>query len=237
MVALSLAPDVDQIADAGLITADWTDAARQGHGLELGRGLRRASRATRWASRTGTTSQPGVEILTPDPASSGGARWNLVSLWGAALRGYAGRDEGRHGRCDDADAGRARQRDRCSTRARATRSRTSRRGNGDVAITYENEVLHCAGRRARGRGRLPAVDGADREPGRDRGRERRRALRRVTSRRRSSSTCTRRRPRRSTPTSASCARPTRRRPRQGGGEGSRRSRTCSRSTRSAAGTR
>ena len=39
-----------------------------------------------WDDLTG----PGVEILTPDPASSGGARWNLVSAWGSALRGYAG---------------------------------------------------------------------------------------------------------------------------------------------------
>ena len=27
----------------------------------------------------------GVQVLTPDPAQSGGARWNLVSLWGSAL--------------------------------------------------------------------------------------------------------------------------------------------------------
>ena len=31
--------------------------------------------------------KPGVEVLTPDPAQSGGARWNLVSMWGSALRG------------------------------------------------------------------------------------------------------------------------------------------------------
>ena len=30
---------------------------------------------------------PGTGVLTPDPDQSGGARWNLVSLWGAATRG------------------------------------------------------------------------------------------------------------------------------------------------------
>ena len=39
-------------------------------------------------SRTTTTSRAdGVEILTPDPASSGGARWNIVAAYGAAERG------------------------------------------------------------------------------------------------------------------------------------------------------
>src|SRR4029079_13393692 len=32
----------------------------------------------------------GVKVMTPDPAQSGGARWNIVSAWGAALNAYAG---------------------------------------------------------------------------------------------------------------------------------------------------
>ena len=89
VVALSLAPDVDQIVDAGLITSDWT--AQPDKGMV-------SSSVVVFDVRPGNPLgiqdwndlQSGVEILTPDPASSGGARWNLVSLWGAALRGYAG---------------------------------------------------------------------------------------------------------------------------------------------------
>ena len=29
----------------------------------------------------------GIEVLTPDPISSGGARWNIVAAYGSALRG------------------------------------------------------------------------------------------------------------------------------------------------------
>ncbi len=90
VVALSLAPDVDAIKDAGLITHDWTQApdggmvstsvvvfdVRPGNPL----GIKDYDDLTK----------PGVQILTPDPAQSGGARWNLVAAWGAALRGYAG---------------------------------------------------------------------------------------------------------------------------------------------------
>ena len=38
--------------------------------------------------------KPGVQVLTPDPPSSGGARWNIVGAYGAAMRGYAGNQKG-----------------------------------------------------------------------------------------------------------------------------------------------
>ena len=31
--------------------------------------------------------QPGLQVLTPDAATSGGARWDILGLYGAALRG------------------------------------------------------------------------------------------------------------------------------------------------------
>src|SRR4249920_57546 len=87
VVALSLAPDVQTIQDAGLITKDWTQAPDGGMVSssvvvfdvrpDNPKGLKD------WNDLT----TDGVEVLTPDPAQSGGARWNLVSLWGSALRG------------------------------------------------------------------------------------------------------------------------------------------------------
>ena len=139
VVALSLGPDVDMIADAGLITHDWTTApdggmvstsvvvfdVRPGNPLGL----------QDWDDLTGD-----VEILTPDPASSGGARWNLVSAWGAALRGYAGVAEG-----DTEGATALMQAVLPNVIAFDKSARDSiqnfESGNGDVAITYENEVL------------------------------------------------------------------------------------------------
>jgi sulfate/thiosulfate-binding protein len=140
VVALSLGPDVDQIADAGLITHDWTNEADGGMvttsvvvfdvrpGNPLG--------ITDWNDLTTS----GVEVLTPDPASSGGARWNLVSAWGSALHGYGGVTKD-----DEAGATTLMQ----SVLGNVTVFDKSARdsiqnfeaGNGDVAITYENEVL------------------------------------------------------------------------------------------------
>jgi sulfate transport system substrate-binding protein len=33
---------------------------------------------------------PGLNVLTPDPKTSGGAQWNINAVYGAALRGFAG---------------------------------------------------------------------------------------------------------------------------------------------------
>jgi sulfate/thiosulfate-binding protein len=140
IVALSLGPDVDEIADAGLITHDWTQ--------ETDGGMVTTSVVV-FDVRPGNPlgiedwddlAAPGVEVLTPDPASSGGARWNLVSGWGAALRGYGGVSEG-----DEAGAAALLEGVLGNVLAFDSSARKSIQnfedGNGDVAITYENEVL------------------------------------------------------------------------------------------------
>jgi sulfate transport system substrate-binding protein len=140
VVALSLGPDVDQIADAGLITHDWTTETDGGmvttsvvvFDVRPGNPLGIAD----WND----LATPGVEVLTPDPASSGGARWNLVSAWGSALRGYGGVSKD-----DEAGATTLMQGVLGNVLAYDSSARKSIQnfedGNGDVAITYENEVL------------------------------------------------------------------------------------------------
>jgi sulfate transport system substrate-binding protein len=131
---------VDQIADAGLITHDWTTLADGGMvstsvvvfdvrpGNPLG--------IQDWNDLASS----GVEVLTPDPASSGGARWNLVSAWGSALRGYSGVTED-----DEAGATSLLQGVLGNVVVFDKSARDSIKnfeaGNGDVAITYENEVM------------------------------------------------------------------------------------------------
>lgn len=140
VVALSLAPDVNQLVDAGVITHDWTDA--------LDKGVVSSSVVVfdvppgnpKGLQDYNDLAQPGVEVLTPDPAQSGGARWNLVSAWGAALRGYTGVTKD-----DEAGATTVLQGILGNTVAFDKSARDSiqnfEAGNGDVAITYENEVL------------------------------------------------------------------------------------------------
>jgi sulfate/thiosulfate transport system substrate-binding protein len=141
VVALSLQADVTRIQDAGLITHDWRQAPNRGMV---------STSVVAFAVRPGNPlgirdwsdlAQPGVEVLTPNPQTSGGAMWNILALYGAALRGQV---EGVPGEDPDAAAaflvGVLRNVTVMDKAARDSMI-TFEQGVGDVAITYENEVL------------------------------------------------------------------------------------------------
>ena len=74
------------VENAGLITHDW-ESETDGSIVQSG--------AVVFAVRPGNPkhidnwddlTQPGLEILTPDPAQSGGAKWNIAAAYGAAMR-------------------------------------------------------------------------------------------------------------------------------------------------------
>ncbi|EYF04030.1 sulfate ABC transporter substrate-binding protein [Chondromyces apiculatus] len=145
VVALALAPDIDRIAAAGLITHDWT--ARP-HGGTF------ATTLVAFAVRPGNPqhitgwpdlARPGISLLMPNPRTSGGAMWNAAALHSAALRGHAGVSA--H---DDAAAAgylRAVLRNVVILDKGARESIiTFEKGVGDVAVTYESEIV--AGRMA-----------------------------------------------------------------------------------------
>lgn len=140
IAALSLESDVTRIAQAGLIRRDWQ--ANQYRGivstslvvLAVRRGNPLGVRD--WSDLT----RPGLKVLTPDPKTSGGAQWNIVAIYGAALRGYAGAPK------DDPNAARefvGRVLRNVSIMDKGARESITNfeKGVGDVAITYENEVL------------------------------------------------------------------------------------------------
>jgi sulfate transport system substrate-binding protein len=140
VVALSLAPDVDMIKQAGLITRDWTQGPDGGmvstsvvvFDVRPGN----PKNIKEWNDLT----QPGLSILTPDPAQSGGARWNIVAAYGAAERGKATGVS-----ADDAGAQQLLTGVFKNVTVLDKSARDSIKnfesGNGDVAITYENEVF------------------------------------------------------------------------------------------------
>jgi sulfate transport system substrate-binding protein len=143
IVALSLAPDVESIEKAGLITNDWrndTDGSivatsdvvfdvRPGNPKNI----------KDWNDLT----QSGLEILTPDPAQSGGARWNIVGAYGASMRGKVPGYKGD----DPADAERLLQGIFSNVTVLDKSANDSLKnfdsGNGDVAITYEYAALQA----------------------------------------------------------------------------------------------
>lgn len=140
IVALSLEADVIRLENAGLITHDWR--AKPFGGMV-------STSVVAFAVREGNPknirdwadlAQPGLQILTPNPKTSGGAMWNILGLYGAAERGYVPGYS-----ADDAGA----QAFLLDVLNKVTVMDKSARdsivnfekGIGDVAITYENEVL------------------------------------------------------------------------------------------------
>jgi len=141
VVALALGPDVDNIAKASLITHDWTAAAHKGivSNSVVAFAVRKGNpkNIKDWAD----LAQPGLNVLTPDAATSGGARWNILGLYGAALRGQvAGVTKDDQKGAQDFLASVLKNVSVMDKDAR-TSVTSFEKGIGDVAITYENEVL------------------------------------------------------------------------------------------------
>ncbi len=141
VAALSLDPDIDRIAKAGLITSDWRSGKHHGF---VTRSV--VAFAVRPGNPKGVRdwkdlARPGIEVLTPNPKTSGGAMWNVLGLYGAALRGKVeGVEAG-----DEAGAFVLLKAVLKNVSAMDKGARESminfEKGVGDVAITYENEVL------------------------------------------------------------------------------------------------
>ncbi len=141
IAALSLEADINQIIKAGLITHDWKTGPYKGVvsdsivAFAVRKGNPKGIKD--WAD----LAKPGVQVLTPNPKTSGGAQWNILALYGAAKRGFV------QGVPKDDDA--AATEFLKSVLKNVTVLDKDARGSitnfeqgvGDVAITYENEVL------------------------------------------------------------------------------------------------
>src|ERR1051325_6726481 len=140
VAALSLEGDIDKIAEAGLITHDWKAKPNRGMVstsivvIAVRQGNPKGIKD--WAD----LAQPGLNVLTPDPKTSGGAQWNINAIYGAALRGFAGVPK------DDKAAAKELLKNifhNVSVLDKGARESITNyeKGVGDVAITYESEVL------------------------------------------------------------------------------------------------
>jgi len=139
VVTLALAYDIDAIHQkAGLLPADWQK--RLPHNscpytstvvFLVRKGNPR--RIKDWDDLV----KPGVSVITPNPKTSGGARWNYLAAWGFALRRY-GNDESR---ARDFVARLFRNVPVLDSGARGSTMTFVQRQIGDVLLAWENEAL------------------------------------------------------------------------------------------------
>ena len=81
--------------------------------------------------------RPGLAVITPNPKTGGGARWNYLAAWGYALRRHGG-DEAKAREFMEAVF---RNVPVLDTGARGATTTFAQRGIGDVLITWENEAF------------------------------------------------------------------------------------------------
>jgi sulfate/thiosulfate-binding protein len=135
-VAFSLEPDVTRLVDAKLVASDWADDAYKGMVTDS---------VVVFAVRPGNPEgiqtwddllKEGIEVVTPNPFTSGGAQWNIMAAYGAQLEQGKSKDEGidylrelflHHVPVQDTSAREALQ--------------TFIAGKGDVLLAYENEAI------------------------------------------------------------------------------------------------
>ncbi|MFG0284892.1 MAG: sulfate ABC transporter substrate-binding protein [Phycisphaerales bacterium JB039] len=155
VVTLALAYDIDAIAErAGLLGADWQSRLPNGSAPYTSTIVFLVRKGNPCAIHDwDDLLRPGIEVITPNPKTSGGARWNYLAAWGFALS----REIGDFSRLADPSAAgevaAAQRKARefvtalyrkapvLDTGARGSTTTFVQRGIGDVLITWENEAF------------------------------------------------------------------------------------------------
>jgi sulfate/thiosulfate transport system substrate-binding protein len=135
IVAFSLEPDVTRLVEAGIVAESWASGAHDGMVTDS---------VVVFAVREGNPEgiqgwddlvRDDVEVITPNPFTSGGARWNVMAAYGAQLEQGKTKEEAieylrrlfRNVSVQDKSARESLQ--------------TFAAGKGDVLIAYENEAI------------------------------------------------------------------------------------------------
>ena len=141
IVALSLAPDVDIIQKAGLITHDWQSGTDGGIVATTPAVIDVRAGNPKHIANWNDLTQPGLQILTPDPAQSGGAKWNIVAAYGASIQGkvpgYASGSQSDAEKLLEGIFTNVTVMDKSANDS----FKNFQSGNGDVALVYENQLL------------------------------------------------------------------------------------------------
>jgi len=138
VLTLALAYDIDAVAEAGLLPQDWQKRlpsnsspytstivflVRKGNPKHI----------KDWSDLV----KPGIQVITPNPKTSGGARWNYLAAWGYALKQPGGSEA----TAKDFVTALYRNVPVLDSGARGSTTTFVQRGLGDVLLAWENEAF------------------------------------------------------------------------------------------------
>jgi sulfate/thiosulfate-binding protein len=138
VVTLALAYDIDEIATrAKLLPANWQSRLPNNSAPYTSTIVFLVRKGNPWKIRDwGDLIKPGISVITPNPKTSGGARWNYLAAYAWALKqpgGTAATAEAYLGKL-------FRQVPVLDTGARGSTTTFAERGIGDVLLAWENEA-------------------------------------------------------------------------------------------------
>jgi sulfate/thiosulfate transport system substrate-binding protein len=133
----SLAPDMDKLVKAGLVDSNWDQ--NRWHGFVTDSVVTLVVRKGNpkgihdWSDLT----RPGVQVIEPNPFTSGGARWNVMAAYGAQIK------QGKSPAQADAYLQQLFKNVVVQDKSARDAMQTFTSGKGDVLIAYENEAINA----------------------------------------------------------------------------------------------
>jgi sulfate/thiosulfate transport system substrate-binding protein len=135
IVALSLEPDMTRLVKADLVATEWNSNATKGMVTDSVVVLASRKGNPKGVKNWDDLTKPGIEVITPNPFTSGGAKWNVLAGYGAQSAKGTNKDAGvsylnalfKNVPVQDDSARKALQ--------------TFTGGKGDVMLAYENEAI------------------------------------------------------------------------------------------------
>jgi len=137
VVEFSLEPDMTRLVDAGIVSADWNRNPYRGIVTDSVVTLMVRPGNPKQITSFDDLARSDVDVIDPNPATSGGARWNIMAIYGSQI------NEGR----SPAQAQAFVKRVIANTSVQGSSARDSLNtfssGKGDVLVGYENDAIQA----------------------------------------------------------------------------------------------
>jgi len=137
VVEFSLEPDMQRLVDAGIVSADWNQNQYKGIVTNSVVTLMTRPGNPKHITSFDDLARSDVDVIDPNPATSGGARWNIMAIYGSQIA------EGK----SDAEAQDFVKKVLANTSVQDSSARDSLQtfssGKGDVLVGYENEAIQA----------------------------------------------------------------------------------------------
>jgi sulfate transport system substrate-binding protein len=143
VVTLALSADIETVAKSGLINSGWQEKLPQNSSPYVSTIVFLVRKGNPKAIKDwGDLIKDDVKVITPNPKTSGGARWNFLAAWGyaAGLKGEATDDVTKNAAAQEYIAKLFKNVPVLDTGARGSTITFAQKNVGDVLLAWENEA-------------------------------------------------------------------------------------------------